>query len=242
MEVRSNSFCASGMHLPNGSFASFGGNDAVGLQGKVGATTQTNPDGTGMWDSFYNDFDGRVAIRIVNPCTSSDNLAADSPCGWYDESTQLFMKRRRWYAAAEATGDGTVVILGGFVTGGFVNRWVPNVDPTTESGSAENTYEFYPARAEDPPIVQFLVKTSGLNAYAHTFLQPSGLMLVQANTSTSMYRTVIFLCSLIMISCSVVGLQQQYRNSAARHAQWRRSRLSGLRRGGDASYDPRKQL
>ncbi len=186
MEVRSNSFCASGMHLPNGSFASFGGNDAVGLDGKVGATTQLNPDGrTGMWDSLYNDFDGRVAIRIVNPCTSSDNLAADSAFGWYDESTQLFMKKQRWYAAAEATGDGTVLILGGFVTGGYVNRWVPNTDPTTEMGSAENTYEFYPARAEDPPIVNFLVKTSGLNAYAHTFLQPSGMMLVQANTSTS---------------------------------------------------------
>jgi hypothetical protein len=31
----------------------------------------------------------------------------------------------------------------------------------------------------------FLCKTSGLNAYAHAFLMPSGNMFVQANYSTS---------------------------------------------------------
>lgn len=190
MEVKSNSFCASGMHLPNGSFANFGGNDAVGRAGLVTTTTQKNPDGTGAWDSEYDDFDGRLAIRIVNPCTSTDNLSPDTQCGWYDEPTVLAMKKRRWYSAAEPTGDGTIVILGGFVTGGFINRWVPNTDPTTERGSAENTYEFFPPRDVDPPIVNFLVNTSGLNAYAHTYMMPSGKMLVQANLSTSKLMVV----------------------------------------------------
>ncbi|KAF9477863.1 copper radical oxidase [Pholiota conissans] len=187
MDIQTNSFCASGMHLPNGSFATFGGNDAVGTAGLVGATTQKNPDGTGAWDSFYQDFDGRLAIRVVNPCSASDNLAAGADCGWYDNPTVLAMKRHRWYSAVEATGDGTIVILGGFVTGGYVNRWVPDVDPVHENGGAENTYEFYPARDGDAQIVNFLVQNSGLNAYAHTFLMSSGLMLVQANLSTMLW-------------------------------------------------------
>ena len=31
MGVLTNSFCASGMHLPNGSYATFGGNNAVSI-------------------------------------------------------------------------------------------------------------------------------------------------------------------------------------------------------------------
>ncbi|KAF8178051.1 glyoxal oxidase, partial [Pholiota molesta] len=187
MDVQTNTFCANGMHLPNGSFAAFGGNDAVGTLGLVGATTQKNPDGTGAWDSNYQDFDGRLAIRVLNPCTAADNLTPGANCGWYDNPTVLAMKKHRWYAAVEATGDGTIVIIGGFVTGGYVNRWFPDVDPVRESGSAENTYEFYPPIASDPQIVNFLVNTSGLNAYAHTYMMASGHMLVQANLSTMLW-------------------------------------------------------
>ncbi|KDR84451.1 hypothetical protein GALMADRAFT_237321 [Galerina marginata CBS 339.88] len=184
MDIKTNSFCASGMHLPNGSFASFGGNDGVTVNGAAGS--QKNPDGTGAWDSVYQDFDGRKAIRVVNPCRSTDNLAS-AQCGWFDDPIVLSMKRARWYSAVEATGDGTIVILGGFTRGGYINRWFPVTDPITQSGQAENTYEFYPARDGDPPVVQFLVKASGLNAYAHTFLMPSGKMLVQANYSTMLW-------------------------------------------------------
>lgn len=175
------------MHLPNGSFVTFGGNDGITIGGKVGS--QKNPDGTGHWDSIYQDFDGRKAIRILNPCSSSENLLS-SKCTWYDEVEHLSMKRNRWYAAAEPLGDGTVVILGGFVSGGYINRWKPdrpNVDAVTQAGLAENSYEYFPAKAKDAEVVDFLVKTSGLNSYAHTFLMPSGMMLVQANHSTSVF-------------------------------------------------------
>ncbi|KIM38769.1 copper radical oxidase [Hebeloma cylindrosporum] len=184
MDIKTNSFCASGMHLPNGSFITFGGNDGVGPTGAAGS--QKNPDGTGAWDSVYQDFDGRRAIRILNPCNPGDDLTS-AQCGWYDEPTLLSMKARRWYSAAEPTGDGSIVILGGFVNGGFINRWWPNTDPVTSNGQAENTYEYFPARSGDPQLVQFLVKTSGLNAYAHTFLMPSGKILVQANVSTMLW-------------------------------------------------------
>jgi len=44
---------------------------------------------------------------------------------------------------------------------------------------------YHPAIATDPPVLQFLVDTGGLNAYPHTYLMPSGKMLLQANVSTS---------------------------------------------------------
>ncbi|PPR04778.1 hypothetical protein CVT24_007094 [Panaeolus cyanescens] len=185
-DVRSNVFCASGMHLPNGSFAAFGGNDAVGPGGKVG--NQKNPgSNTGQWDGTYQNHDGRKAIRIVSPlnCRITDQLDR-MPCKWYDED-DLIMKRHRWYSAAEATGTGEVVIIGGFVTGGYINRWWPNTDPLYSGGGAEPTYEFYPSRPEEPRIMKFMETTSGLNAYAHTYLMPSGKMFVQANLSTILW-------------------------------------------------------
>ncbi|KAG6896649.1 hypothetical protein C0992_006847 [Termitomyces sp. T32_za158] len=181
MDVVSNTFCASGMHLPNGSWITFGGNGAVGRGGNIGS--QRNSAGSGAWDSEYQDFDGTQAIRILNPCKNSDSLSSPK-CQWFDDPNVISMQKRRWYSAAEALADGSVVIIGGFVNGGYVNRNYPNVDPAFEGGAAEPTYEFYPANGRTATIMQFMIKTSGLNSYAHTYLLKSGLMLVQANVST----------------------------------------------------------
>ncbi|PPQ82148.1 hypothetical protein CVT24_012476 [Panaeolus cyanescens] len=184
-DIRTNTFCASGMHLPNGSFVTFGGYDAVGPAQAHGS--QKNSDGqTGAWDAQYQDFDGRKAIRIVKLCTIVDDLNTGD-CAWFDDPTQLAMKKFRWYSAVEPTGDGEVVIIGGFVTGGYVNRWLPNTDPAFENGMAEPMFEFFPARVGEPQIFDFLVQTSGLNAYAHTYLMPSGRMFLQANLSTTLW-------------------------------------------------------
>jgi hypothetical protein len=184
MDIKTNSFCASGMHLPNGSYVTFGGNDAVTRDGKAGS--QKNADGTGAWDSFYQDFDGRRAIRIVNPCKISDNLNTGN-CRWYDEPEGLAMKARRWYSTAEPTAEGQIVIIGGMVNGGYINRMLPNTDPISQAGQAESTYEYFPPKDGDPQLVNFIVRTSGLNAYPHAFLMPSGKILLQANLSTGRF-------------------------------------------------------
>lgn len=195
MDVKTNVFCASGMHLPNGSYVTFGGNGAIGRGGNIGS--QKNPWGNGAWDSEYQDFDGSKSIRVLNPCGSSDNFAS-STCQWFDEPDQLSMQKQRWYSTAEALADGSMVIIGGFVNGGYINRNYPNTDPEFEGGAAENTYEFYPANGRPVTPVQFLIKTSGLNAYAHSFLLNSGKMLVQANISTSSYVHVAFMYAVLI--------------------------------------------
>ncbi|KAJ7709730.1 glyoxal oxidase N-terminus-domain-containing protein [Mycena rosella] len=186
MDVATNVFCASGMHLPNGSFVTFGGNGAIGPGGNIGSTR--NPSGaSGSWDSVYMDFDGSKSIRILDPCTS-DQFSSSSQCQWFDQPDVLSMQKQRWYSAAEMLGDGTVVIIGGFVNGGYINRNTPNNDPTTSGGAAEPTYEFYPSNGQVPQQMAFLTKTSGLNAYAHTFLMSSGNVFVQANYSTMLWN------------------------------------------------------
>ncbi|KZP11662.1 copper radical oxidase [Athelia psychrophila] len=183
IDVLTNTFCSSGHHLPNGSYVTFGGNGAIGPGGNIGSVR--NSFGSGAFDAVYEDYDGTKAIRIIQPCTSADNLNS-TKCAWYDNPAQLSMQKQRWYSTAEALEDGSIVLIGGFVNGGYVNRNFPNVDPT-EGGAAELTYEFYPSRG--PAVdMAFMTTTSGLNAYAHAFLMPSGKMFVQANVSTILWN------------------------------------------------------
>jgi hypothetical protein len=180
MEVNSNPFCSSGMHLPNGSYVALGGNGAVG----PGGVPDNN---SALADATYKDFDGSKAMRIIHPCTVSElsSSQSSSKCQWFDNPV-LAMKTGRWYSAAEALGDGTVIIIGGFASGGYINRITPNTDPEFERGAAVPTYEYFPPKNETPQVFKFLTQTSGLNAYALTYLMPSGKLFVQANTSTSM--------------------------------------------------------
>jgi hypothetical protein len=62
--------------------------------------------------------------------------------------------------------DGTVVVIGGFSIGGYINRNYLDIDPTNEGGAAELTYEFYPQlQAFQSLILNFMANTSGLNSF-----------------------------------------------------------------------------
>jgi hypothetical protein len=179
IDAQTNPFCAAGMHLPNSSYAVFGGNTAVGPDGD-----NSYPGSTTQYDPTYKDYDGTRAIRIISSCQGD---VTQAPCSWYDGANGLEMAKHRWYPAAESLANGTVVLIGGFTAGGYINRQLPNVDPTYENGQAEPTYEFFPPTGQTPQIMQFMVKTSGLNSYALTYLMPSGKMFVQANFSTILW-------------------------------------------------------
>jgi len=73
---------------------------------------------SGFYDATYKAYDGENAVRILNPCSAGDPQSA---CTWYDNSTKLM--KRRWYSTAEPLANGTIVILGGFVNGGYINRY-----------------------------------------------------------------------------------------------------------------------
>ncbi|QRV90025.1 glyoxal oxidase [Ceratobasidium sp. AG-Ba] len=141
-----------------------------------------NGGADGLFDTTYQDWDGRRAIRILNPCAGG--TGGTPQCQWFDNTTYVGMQKPRWYASAEALADGSVVLVGGFVKGGYVNRNTPNIDPAYSMGAAEPTFEFWPSRGTAAAVMNFMITTSGLNSYAHLYLMPSGKMFAQANFST----------------------------------------------------------
>ncbi|VDB96305.1 unnamed protein product [Peniophora sp. CBMAI 1063] len=180
MDVQTNPFCANGMHLPNGSFVVFGGNNAVGPGGDnhvAGSTTE--------YDPTYQAYGGTKAIRVITPCDG--DVDSDPNCAWVDSPNGLQMQSSRWYPGAEALGNGSVIIIGGFSSGGYINRNWPNTDPFYSGGGSNPTYEVYPSNGVTQRVMQFMGQTSGLNSYALTYLMASGNLFVQSNYSTIMW-------------------------------------------------------
>ncbi|KIP06833.1 hypothetical protein PHLGIDRAFT_19348 [Phlebiopsis gigantea 11061_1 CR5-6] len=181
--VTSNPFCASGTHMPNGSYIAFGGNNGVGPGGNDGDVAG------GSFDSTYGDEAGQTGVRVMNPLTCSGSSAAtDAACQWYDNPNVTHLMAKRWYSTAEALGDGTVAVIGGFTNGGYINRnWPNDNDPVYQGGASSPTYEFWPSTGAQPPVMQFLVDAGGLNSYPLTYLLASGNMVLQANVSTILW-------------------------------------------------------
>ncbi|TFK26100.1 copper radical oxidase [Coprinopsis marcescibilis] len=163
MDIVTNSFCAGGNVLGNGTWLNVGGN--------LGVTFASMPheDQTGQSGPYFN-ADGRTAIRMLDPCD-------DSTCEW---STSPVPTSERWYPTLETLQDGSIIILGGSIDGGFVNN-IERDNPT---------YQFFPPRpnGDDPnPNIRaaILADTLPANLYPLTWLLPDGRLLVQSNWATA---------------------------------------------------------
>ncbi|KAI0266780.1 glyoxal oxidase N-terminus-domain-containing protein [Gloeopeniophorella convolvens] len=156
MDVVTNSFCAGGNVLGNGTWVNIGGNQGVTYGG---ATAMSQNGG-----APYNDPDGAVSYRFLDTCD-------DSKCDWTLAGS---MSTRRWYPSVETLEDGSLIIIGGCEWGGFVN----------DAAQTNPTYEFLPPRG-NPVTSPILTNTLPLNLYPLTFLLPSGRLLVQANWQTA---------------------------------------------------------
>ncbi|KAF7358228.1 hypothetical protein MVEN_00871500 [Mycena venus] len=157
MNAITNTFCAGGAVLGNGTWLNIGGNAAV----TYGGANAIDSSGTGP----YDDPDGGKSIRTLVPCD-------DGSCEWIDAQP---MTSRRWYPTVETLQDGTAIIIGGCNNGGYVNN----------ANQDNPTYEFYPSTGK-PIASPFLSATLPINLYALTFLLPSGRLLMQANRATMM--------------------------------------------------------
>ncbi|PWY98812.1 putative glyoxaloxidase 1 [Testicularia cyperi] len=171
VSVTTNTFCASGATLGNGTWLVAGGNQAVGYGGAAVAQNL----------SPYQDYDGTRAVRLLEPGTTNwiDTSSTDAATG-------NVMQSKRWYPGIEVLEDGSVMLIGGAVGGGYINRNTPNVDPFYQGGGANPTFEYFPSKGTEA-VSQFMGNTSGLNMYPHTFLMPSGKIFMQANYSTVLW-------------------------------------------------------
>ncbi|GAA6008277.1 uncharacterized protein JCM10292_004115, partial [Rhodotorula paludigena] len=157
MDIVTNSFCAGGNALGNGTWINVGGNQAIGYGG-LNADPGAAP---------YHDGDGGRATRRLD-CSGQQ-------CEWVDDGSN-YMTTRRWYPTLETLEDGTMIIIGGCDWGGYVN----------DAGQNNPTYEYYPSRG-GPIGLNILTTTLPANLFPLTWLLPSGNIFVQANWGTEIF-------------------------------------------------------
>ena len=169
MDVYSNTFCAGGAVLGNGTWAVFGGNQPVTTGGV--ATNEA---------AAYKDTTGGTAIRLLDPCDDESceyvqgeqTFDINSDTGGY-----LQMTGKRWYPTVETLPDGTLIVIGGDKNGGYVNTAVQD----------NPTYEFFPEKGDGAVNLQFLTDTLPVNLYPLTWVMPSGKLFMQAGLKTILY-------------------------------------------------------
>ncbi|KAG8934033.1 hypothetical protein FRC01_005494 [Tulasnella sp. 417] len=161
MDVVTNTFCAGGALLGDGTWINVGGNQDVTYGGL--AVNNTSQD-------LYKDGDGRFAVRFLSPCD-------DGSCNWVDDKKN-YMNTTRWYPTLETLEDGSVIIIGGNLYGGFVSS-TDNNNPT---------YEYWPRRGDGVEItLNFLQTTLPANLYPLTWLLPSGNLFLTTNWATEIF-------------------------------------------------------
>ena len=104
LDLASNSFCAGGSWLGNGTLVNVGGNPVAS-------------DHTGAAD--FGDVNGLQAVRLFEP----DQCQRDGDgCTMFEEPKRVRMAGARWYASVARLSDGSALIMGGSTKGGWINN------------------------------------------------------------------------------------------------------------------------
>ncbi|KAJ7230312.1 glyoxal oxidase N-terminus-domain-containing protein [Mycena pura] len=142
----SNSWCATGSFLGNGTLIDTGGNPVV----ITGAS-------------------GLQAVRMFTPCT-------DGTCDIFESPTRIRLSSPRWYPSSVRIEDGSIIIFGGSVSGGFING----------AGINNPSYEYFPPKningfngLKIPS--KFLTDTLNGNHFPNLVYLPDGTIFVSAN-------------------------------------------------------------
>jgi hypothetical protein len=152
LELTTNSFCAGGGWLSNGTLANFGG-----------APMDDIPAQNGL-----------QAIRLFTP---QDDGSGEV---WEDPST-VRLAVNRWYPSSARISDGSQIIFGGMLVGGF------NDEPDSDNP----TLEFFPAKGDGTPIhSNFLEDAMPSNLFPHVFTLPDNRIFVAANQLAMIYDWV----------------------------------------------------
>ena len=163
LRMQSNSFCAGGSFLGNGTLVNVGGNPVV-------------EDYTAAAD--FGDINGLQAIRLFDPCLRADV----SHCEIHEYHDSVRMASPRWYNTVVRISDGSAMIIGGSKKGGWINNATVN----------NPTIEYFPPKSihgsDGMPIpLQFLKDTLNSNLFPLAFALPDGKMFIAANNDAMIY-------------------------------------------------------
>ena len=163
LRIQSNSFCAGGTFLGNGTLINVGGNPVI--------------------ESFtsaadFGHLDGLQAVRLFHPCLSRDV----SHCHMYENHARIRMASPRWYNTVIRLSDGSAMIIGGSKKGGWINNATVN-NPTVEYWPPKSIHG-----SNGLPIhLPFLVDTLNANLFPIAFTLPNGKVFMAANQDATIY-------------------------------------------------------
>ncbi|THU77179.1 hypothetical protein K435DRAFT_702963 [Dendrothele bispora CBS 962.96] len=155
----SNTWCATGSFLGNGTLVSSGGNPIV-ITG---------------W-SYSKCQNGLQAIRLFTPCT-------DGRCDIFEDPARLHLTSNRWYPSSVRIDDGSVIIYGGSTFGGFENGASGN-NPSYEFFPPKNINGFNGVKIPSP----FLSNTLNANHFPILIMLPDGNIFVAANQKAMLFN------------------------------------------------------
>ncbi|KAH9989092.1 copper radical oxidase [Russula compacta] len=163
LNMKSNSFCAGGSFLSNGTLINVGGNPVSESHTVSANFGQTN---------------GLQGMRVFEPCDAADV----SSCDIFDDPKRLRLASPRWYNTVVRIQDGSAIIIGGSKRGGWINNATTN-NPTVEYFPPKNIHG-----ANGTPLdLPFLADTLNSNLFPIAFLLPDGRIFIAANRDATIY-------------------------------------------------------
>ncbi|CAE6469570.1 unnamed protein product, partial [Rhizoctonia solani] len=164
LNIVTNSFCATGTWLSNGTLVNIGGNPRV---------------------DFGDDHspNGLQGVRLFNPCD-------DGNCDIYESPQRIRITSSRWYPSSCRLSDGSTIIVGG----GYGGKSYPFNRGWTNFDALNNpTYEFYPPKningfngLQIP--MQFLIDTLPHNMFPHVIQLPNDQLFFAANSKAMLFN------------------------------------------------------
>ncbi|KDN33568.1 hypothetical protein RSAG8_13341, partial [Rhizoctonia solani AG-8 WAC10335] len=129
LNIKTNSFCATGTWLSNGTLVNIGGNPRV----DIGNGSSAN---------------GLQGLRQFNPCD-------DGNCDVYESPQRIRITSSRWYPSSCRLSDGSTIIVGGGYGGGWTNFDALN-NPTYEFYPPKNINGYNGLQIPSPFLIDTL--------------------------------------------------------------------------------------
>ena len=165
LNLLSNSFCAGGTFLSNGTLLNVGGNPVVS-------------DQTGAAD--FGDINGLQSVRLFHPELCDQN---GNGCDIVEVPEALRLATPRWYNSVLRLDDGSAMIIGGSTRGGWMNNHTTN-NPTFEFYPHKNIHGYNGMPLPSP----FLQETLNSNLFPIAVLLPDTTIFVAANRDAMIYN------------------------------------------------------
>ncbi|KAL4260898.1 Glyoxal oxidase [Pleurotus pulmonarius] len=155
----SNTFCATGSFLSNGTMVHTAGNPFFEVD--IGVT-----DG----------ISGTQSVRLFTPCD-------DASCDLIEDPDVRRLTSRRWYTTSARLEDGSVFIYGGSTANGFITNATIN-NPTYEFFPPKNINGFNGVQIPS----QFLLDTLIANQFPNVLALPDGNLFIAANQQAMLFN------------------------------------------------------